>query len=549
MRAALLGIVLALLPSVRGPLGSSASADALPDARPRLVLFISVDQLRFANLVRFESLYHGGLHTLLDRGALFTNALYRHANTETGPGHAVLLSGRNGRHSGIIANEWYDAVARKMVNVVDDPAQSPVTGHGRAASPASFDGFTVGDMLKRASPGSRVVGVSLKDRAAVLMAGRRADAAYWYDTNDGTFTSSTYYMTSLPPWLTAWNAEHHADRLLGKSWTRLLPDEGAYRRLAGEDAVPGEWDGVDNVFPHRIHGGAHEAAFYDDLRRTPYGDELLLEVALGALDGHALGQRDATDLLAVSFSANDVIGHTYGPDSQEAMDEMLRLDLVLQTLLDAAEARAGQGRVLVGLSADHGSNSLTEVLVSRGQKASRVPPAVFETAVLKALSARFPGAQGLVAQFDAPNVYLDLEAVRKQGLTRQAVEAAVAQGLMSTGFLEGTYTHADLAGDPPKDDPVFFLFRNSFFAPRSPHVIGRLKDNVYVSSQKGGTGHGTQHLHDRHVPVLFMGAQVLPGRYAQPCGPEDIAPTVGRLIGLDYPLQDGERVLSEMIRK
>jgi hypothetical protein len=230
------------------------------------------------------------------------------------------------------------------------------------------------------------------------------------------------------------------------------------------------------------------------------------------------------------------------------MDVVLRLDVALGKLFEALEARVGRGRVLFALSADHGSMPLVELLHKRGEKAWRVAPAVFEQAVTQAVTAGFPKAKGLVAKVDAPNVYLDLTAIQREGLTRAAVEKVVAKGLMSTGFLEGTYVQGDFMGDPPKNDPVFALFRSSFFAPRSPHVIGRLKKYVYVSSEKGGTGHGTHHDHDRHVPILFMGPRIAPGRYPMPCGPEDIAPTLGQLLGLAYPLQDAERVLSEMIR-
>ncbi|MFI5182907.1 MAG: alkaline phosphatase family protein [Vicinamibacteria bacterium] len=172
-----------------GALGSGFSGPspdgAPPSPRPRLVLVLSIDQMRYDYLVRFAPLFKGGLKALLDQGAIFTNARYRHACTETGPGHSVILSGRSPSHSGIVANSWYDPVSKARVNVVDDPVQAPVGGEGRGASPANFLGFTLGDVLKKTSPTSRVVGVSLKDRAAILMAGRRADAAYWYETNGG----------------------------------------------------------------------------------------------------------------------------------------------------------------------------------------------------------------------------------------------------------------------------------------------------------------------------------------------------------------------------
>jgi arylsulfatase A-like enzyme len=526
----------------------AASQVVVPAApRPRLVLFVSVDQMRFDYLTRFESLYQGGFRTLLDQGAVFVNARYRHAATETGPGHSVLLSGRNARHSGIVANDWYDPLVGRFVNVVEDPVHVPLSGRGRGASPANFIGFTLGDLLKKATPGSRVIAVSMKDRSAVLLGGRRGDGAYWYDSGTGGFTTSSFYMSALPTWLETWNAARHADRFKDQPWARLLPDEALYRRLAGEDAVKTEWDGLDITFPHAHRAQPPLPAYYDGLRRMPYADELVMEAALAALDGERLGQRGETDLLAVAFSATDAIGHTYGPDSQEAMDQLLRLDRTMKKLLDGVRARVGNENVLLALSADHGSMPLVELLKARGVDAWRVPPSVLESAVQKALAARFPGATGLVAAFDGAHVYLDPRAVVRQELDLSAVERAVKEGLLSTGLVEGVYLRSDLLPDPSTDDPVLALFRNSFYEPRSPHVMARLKRFVYITSEPGGTGHGTHHDYDRHVPVVFLGAQVKPGRYLEACGPEDIAPTLGLLLGLDYPLQDAKRLLREMI--
>jgi predicted AlkP superfamily pyrophosphatase or phosphodiesterase len=534
-------VLLALWPAA----GQAPAAPAGP--QPRLVLFVSIDQMRFDYLTRFSPLYKGGFRTLLERGAVFTQAMYRHANNETGPGHAVLLSGRSGAHSGIVANEWYDAALKRVVNVVEDPAVSPVGGAGRGASPAQFIGFTVGDMLKKRTPASRIVGVSLKDRSAILMSGPRADAAYWYETAEGRFITSTYYMKEAPPWLQAWNARRVADSRAGTSWTRLLPDESVYLKYAGPDDVKGEWDNRDTVFPHRIRSAPPAVEFYDDLRRTPFADEMTLEVALEAMAAHELGADDATDMLAIGFSASDVIGHTYGPDSQEQMDQYLRLDLTVQKLLDAVERRVGLPRTLLVLSSDHGVMPLVEVLQAKGIAARRARPEELVGPVTEALRKRFPGAQGLIAQSLPPEFYLDLEAIRRHGLRREHVEAEMEKALLATGLIERVYTHARLLGEPPEDDPYFSLVRRSFFEPRSPHVIGMLKRHVYLSFRPGGTGHGTPYEHDRHVPIAFMGPAVRPGRYAQPCGPEDVAPTLAALLGLPYPRQDSERLLTEML--
>ncbi len=529
-------------------LAGNVLASEAPRERPRLVLFVSVDQMHAEYLEHFAPLFKGGFKRILDQGAVFSNAYYRHSNSETGPGHSVLLSGRHASSSGIIANEWYDPILKRWMNVVSDPVQQPLGGPGRAASPANFLAVTVGDLLKQSSPASKVVGVSLKDRSAILMSGRRADAAYWYEARAGRFITSTYYRHEVPAWLEAWNAEGRVDALYGKTWQRLLPDAAVYEKYAGPDAVEGEWDRKDTVFPHAIRGAAKSDAFYDDLRRTPFADELTLDVALRALDAYELGTDDATDVLAVGFSATDVVGHTYGPDSQEMMDQLLRLDATLGRLLDEVDKRVGPGRVLFGLSADHASMPLVEVLQAQGKPAKRVGSDDVEKPVREALARAFPGAGELVAAYDEPHIYLDLERVARAGLKRAAVEDVVRKAMLATGLVERVLTHADLMGDPPPNDPQYALFRNSFFAPRSPHLIAQLKPYVYMDDHySGGTGHGSVYDYDRHVPVVFMGAGVKPGRYAERCGPEDIAPTLSRLLGLDYALESDQRVLSEAL--
>jgi predicted AlkP superfamily pyrophosphatase or phosphodiesterase len=528
--------------------GWSAYQAPPPPTPPRLVLFISVDQMRSDFLTRFDPLFKAGFRTLRDRGAVFSNARYRHANTETGPGHAVLLSGRSPSHSGIVANEWFDAALKRELNVVEDPAVATVGGAGRGASPANFSGFTVGDMLKLRTPGSRVVGVSVKDRSAILMAGPRADAAYWFDAGARGIVSSTYYMKTAPAWLTRLNARAMPDNFGMREWTRLLPDEALYRKYAGEDAIEGEWDRVHTTFPHRARGLPPSFDFYEDFRRSPFADEMVLDLALEAMAGHQLGADEDTDLLAVGFSAADSIGHTYGPDSQEVMDHFLRLDIMIGTLLEEVDRRIGLDRVIVGLSADHGALPLVEVLQARGVPARRAHPRTLEAAVSAAMDAQFGAGHGLVARFIPPDFYLDLAAVERRGLARRDVEAVVEKALLGTGLVEKVYTHERLLGDPPAGDPFFPFIRRSFFQPRSPHLIVVLKQWVYMGVRPGGTGHGTPHEYDRHVPVVFLARGVRPGTYPAACGPEDVAPTLAALLGLEYPLQDAERVLTEMMR-
>ena len=519
-----------------------------PSPRPRLVVFVSVDQMRADYLVRFRPLFKAGLSAIAEQGAVFTNARYRHACTETGPGHSVLLSGRSPRSSGIVGNAWYDRTLRARVNVVGDPTVRVLGGAGRTASPAYFNGFTVGDMLKTRSPASKVVGVSFKDRAAILMAGKRADAAYWYEGAGGRFVTSSWYMAEAPRWLEAWNASHHPDAFEGRAWERLLPDPATYVRFAGVDEVKAEWDGVSTTFPHRVRSAPPATEFYDDLRRTPFADEVLFEFATEAMKAHDLGTDEATDILAVGFSACDSIGHTYGPDSQEQMDNLLRLDQTLGRLLSEAERRAGKGRVLVVLTADHGVMPLVETLRAKGLDARRASSEELTGPVDKALAARFPGATGLLTDPDPMEYVLDRESIARQGLKVADVEDTIRGALLSTGLIEAVYTQAQLVGPRPKDDPFFDLHQRAFFAPRSGDLIARVKKYVYLGGYVGGTGHGTPHDYDRHVPIVFLGPGIKAGPRDVEAGPEDIAWTLGRLLDLPYPQQDSVTDLLPLLK-
>jgi predicted AlkP superfamily pyrophosphatase or phosphodiesterase len=524
-----------------------ASSQTAP-APPTLVLVLSVDQMRFDYLTRFDPLYVGGLRTLLDRGAVFTDAKYRHSSNETGPGHSVILTGRHPSHSGIVANDWFDRSLGKAVNVVDDARQRPLGGAGRKASPAHMAVDTVGDLLKARNPRSRVVAVSLKDRSAILMGGRRADAAYWYETSGGNFITSTYYMRDAPRWLTNWNQRRLANGYAGRMWTRLLPDANVYERYAGQDAIEGEWDRKDTVFPHAVRGRPPQARFYDDLRRTPFADDITLDFALEAMRAHQLGEDEEVDVFAIGFSATDVVGHTYGPESHEVMDQLLRLDATLGRLFKAIDSKVGLARTVVVLTSDHGVLPLVENLQSKGMEARRTTPAVLRRAVDEALAARFRGVRNLIQYFSAPDLYLNESTMRRHGLARKDVEEAAVKGLLATGLVAKVYTHDDLKQPGPSSDVYLHLFQNSFYEPRSPHLNILVKPWVYVSTFPGGTGHGTAYDHDRHVPIAFMGPQIRAGRYARPAGPEDIAPTLAAILGIPLQPETDARLLSEMLR-
>jgi len=527
-------------------LSTVSSGQPGPPAPPKLILVVSVDQMRFDFLERFAPLYRSGLRTLLERGAVFSNAKYRHAATETGPGHSVLMTGSDPKHSGIVANEWWDPYLKRVVNVVDDPVQSPIGGSGRAASPANLLTFTVGDVLKSRNPRSHVIGVAAKDRSAVLMSGHRADAAYWFENAGGNFITSSYYMNAAPQWLDDWNRQHHADRFATKSWTRVRDDPALYEKYAGIDAIEGERDRKDITFPHAFTAKPPQDQYYIELRRSPFIDEVTLDFALEAMKRHDLGRDADTDVLTIGFAATDGIGHQWGPDSHEQMDQMLRLDLLLGRLFEQIDSSVGLDNTVIVLSADHGSRHLVEIMQMQGLAARRVAPKQIENVVVAALAKRYPGVD-LISHF-ATDIYLNEDAVRRNKLNWEEVEKTAAEAILSTGFFERVYTREDLSSTGrASDDPYLELFRKAFYQPRSPHLNVLPKQEIYVNAAAGGTGHGTAYDFDRHVPVVFMGRDIKPGRYTGESGPEDIAPTLAHVLRLEFPREEDSRPLLEML--
>ncbi len=511
---------------------------------PKLVLVLVLDQMRYDYLPRFNDLYKGGLRRMIDQGAVFTNARYRHTVTETGPGHSVILSGRHPSNSGIIANAWWDSLLHIRLNVVDDPVQTTLGGRGRGVSPVNFIGFTVGDMLKLKNPASHVVGASFKDRSAVLPAGHRGDAAYWFEA-DGNFVTSTYYMPKAPDWLGKWNAERLADTYAGKKWERLLTDETIYEKYAGRDDQRGEYDNRDIVFPHVLPGTPPAPAYYAGLRNTPFADEVLLSFVLQVMKSHSLGQDEAADILAVGFSATDTVGHRYGPQSQEIMDQLLRLDRVLDELFQNIDRTVGLANTLVVATADHGVTPLAEVLQAKGVDARRLTRADADTAIRRTLQDKYPGVPLIADLFMDVGLYLDEDVIRKNNLDLHEVEETAKKAILATGWFEAAYTKADLIDRRGARDPDFQLYVNSFFAPRSANVTFMPKKEVTFSTN--AAGHGTIHEDDRHVPIIFMGKGIKPGWYSEDCGPEDIAPTLGKILGLNYPKEFDARLLTEIL--
>ncbi|MGH9902967.1 MAG: alkaline phosphatase family protein, partial [Pyrinomonadaceae bacterium] len=437
--------------------------------RPKLVLLIVVDQFRYDYLERFGDLFAtNGIGRLTREGASWTHAHYDHLPTETAPGHATLLTGTWPGENGIIGNEWFDRDTGKRVTSVSDETVKLFGGGDKegGASPRRLLASSVGDELRLLTAGrSKVIGISLKDRSAILPAGRQGTAAYWYSTQTGRMVSSSYYFNQVPAWVARFNDARPADKFFGARWERLLP-EGEYVRRAGQDAAPWEEDASakgTHTFPHVITGRAAAPGreFYGALQSSPYANDLMVDFAKQAITNEALGADEDTDVLSVSFSANDYVGHRFGPHSHEAMDITLRVDRQIGQLLDFVEERVGLRHTIVAFTSDHGVAPVPEHASALNLPGGRVNPQDVLGAMRNAIKARFGrggGAQqdptaDYIQTFANHYVYFNPVALKRDNVSREEVERVAGEAALTvpgvgryftrTQFERGTIPPAD----------------------------------------------------------------------------------------------------------
>jgi predicted AlkP superfamily pyrophosphatase or phosphodiesterase len=513
---------------------------ALPAAQPaqtpaardlRLVLLIAVDQFRYDYLTRFRGDYTDGLKRLLTEGAVFTDASLEHYPTVTAVGHATMLTGATPSVSGIIGNDWFDRTTRASVTSVSDPTVSQLGGSGTSgASPRRLLVSTVGDEIKmssRAPKGApnapRVIGMSLKDRSAILPAGHSADASYWWDTKSGNFVTSTYYVKELPPWVKAFNDQKTPDTFAGRAWT-----------LIAKPAAP-----VKQLPPDRT------AALYDGIYASPFGNELLESFADAALTAEQLGQRGVTDLLSVSFSSNDSVGHSLGPDSPEVRDIAIKTDRAIGRLLSRVDRLVGLQHVLVALTADHGVAPVPEVARQMGLNAGRMTSNELFGPIQQALEAKY-GPGKWVASTAGSSPYLDYDLIAKVKADPAEVRQTAAAAAMAVPHVARVYTRDQLQRGEVSNDRVGQRVLRGFNPQRSGDLEILLEP--YWMRQATGTTHGTPYNYDSHIPLILMGSRIKPGEYSDHAALNDLAPTLATIAGVEIPGGSSGRVLTEALR-
>ena len=490
-----------------------------PENGPRLILLLVVDQLGSETFDRYEPLFKGGFRRLLERGAVFTQAQHAHANTVTGAGHATLATGLYPGHHGIVDNDWLDRSSGEMVYCVQD-AQDKV-------SPRRLLGPTLGDWIKARGWPSKVYGLAGKDRSAVLLAGHHADGAYWY-SKTGRFVSSSYYPERAPQWLAAFNRSGAAEAYFGQVWKPLDVDPQQLERLQIEEPPFGS---MQSGFPHALGGPAlaPDMDYYESLFTSPFLDEMLVSAAERLIEAEELGGDAYPDLLAISFSSPDAVGHNYGPDSREVLDILLRLDADLARLLDFVDAKVGLEHTVVALSSDHGVVPVPEVQQRRGKPGKRIGAA--EVACFqKAAKAAAAGA----ARWYGEGLYLDRKILEDAGLDLAAVQRQVADRLEQCPSVARVYTASELERDHDTRDPVEALFVNGHHPDRSPDLEVQFQE-FFLASRTYATSHGTPYGYDTHVPLMLYGPRVKPGHIERPVRTVDLASTLPALAGIQAP--------------
>lgn len=509
-------------------------------ARPRLVVVISYDQLRGDFPARWAKNFSDkGFNLLKNEGAVFANTYFGHAKNITGPGHSVLLTGCNPAKTGITGNNFIEDSCNCLRYCA---AGEPASEHGAAStmrSPALLAVPTLGEILLKKFPKSRTVGVALKDRAAVLMAGKQPRTVLWFEPSAGGFTTSAYY--DAPRWLESFNRRHNARKAAGWQWQATLPD-GAPDDVEFE----GNFPGGRRTFPHRIPNSTADSNFWEAFLCSPKSIELLFEAAKSAVIEEELGADDQPDVLCIGVSTTDFIGHLFGPDSRETEELYPHCDRILGDFIAFLDRRLGREQYVLTVTSDHGVAPIPEVARQYGPvplDAGRIPSAV----PIKAIRQRFDSLYGARASndpwvrfFEPPTIFLNTNAMAATGIN-PSEGAAEARNALKTipgvGYLATTEELA--AGATPDGWPPEFarLMRNDIFPGRSGHIVVFPKQYWLFGSK--ATTHGTFYDYDRFVPMMFLGGEIQQKHLDISADPADIAPTLAALLGVEMPDPDG----------
>ena len=516
--------------------------------RPKLVVGIVVDQMKMEYLYRFSNDFSSdGFQRLMNNGYVFQNVQYNYMPTYTGPGHASIYTGTTPATHGIVGNDWFSRKTGKEMYCTDDATVKTV-GDGTKAegemSPKNLLSTTITDELRLATNfRGKVIGMSLKDRGAILPAGHFANWAFWY-SKTGAFISSTFYGATLPDWVTDFNNEKHYMPYINKGWELLKPAATYDESLADDNPYEGKLNGAKPVFPYNLKE-MYEKNDAGIIRATPFGNDLLEEFAKKAIEKEALGKDENTDFLTVSFSSTDYVGHNLGPRSMELQDTYLRLDLTIADFLNYLDKTVGKGNYLVFLTADHAGAENAKFLSDNKYNVTNIEPKEIKAALKKFSTDTF--GDDVLLNYSNFNLFFNREIIKTKGLDLQKVKQAFKDFLMTQDQVKRVYTEEEILAATGNDFYLNFIAKG--YDPIQDGDLVVLDKPGYIEYGATGTSHGTAYTYDTHVPLIFYGWNIKKGETHDRKEITQIAPTLAQKLKVAFPNGTEAKVLVEILDK
>lgn len=517
--------------------------------KPKLVIGITVDQMRWDYLYRYENRFatNGGFKRLLSKGFSCENTMIPYTPTVTACGHASIYSGSIPAINGITGNSWFDNVNQQYVYCTDDSTVSPVgtTSVAGKMSPVNMLSNSICDELKLATNfRSKVIGIALKDRGGILPAGHSADAAYWYDSKSGNWITSTYYMTDLPTWVTAFNNEKYIDKYYQKGWSTMYSKESYTQSTTDENQYEVKALGTGG-FPYDLSSLVGKN--YNTILATPFGNTLTTEFAKNAIKHEKLGADSITDFLAISYSSTDYVGHSFGPNSIETEDTYLRLDKELGELFDFFDATVGKDQYLLFLSADHGAAHVPAFLKDKKIPAGNISTQFLVDTLNKQLKDKF-GKGNFVQDIINSQVVLNLPLIEANNKIKTEDVIKIILNYLST---EKSVSRAFLLDDLHNTTiniTLKSMIANGYYPARSGHIQIIFKPQWIENFEKGGTTHAVWNPYDAHIPLIWYGWNIKHGSLNRKTYMTDIAPTLAALLKIQEPNGSIGNVITELVK-
>ncbi|MGB5420472.1 alkaline phosphatase PafA [Algibacter sp.] len=510
---------------------------------PKLVVGIVVDQMRYDYLTRFNNKYgEGGFKRLINEGFNCKNHHFNYIPTKTGPGHTSIYTGTTPKYHGIIGNDWFDKALSRNVNCVEDNEVTPVgtVSNDGKKSPHRMLATTVADENRLFNQmRAKTIGISLKHRGAILSAGHTANAAYWFDyehNGEGNWITSSFYMDDLPKWVIDFNTSNAAEKYFIE-WNTLF-DINSYTE-SGSDLNTFEriFNGKEtSTFPYDLKALKTENGNFDMIAVTPFGNSLTTDFAINAIDAEALGKDEITDVLTISYSSTDKVGHDFGPNSIEVQDTYLRLDLDLERLFNALDKKVGKGEYTVFLTSDHGAPNVPNFSIS-----NKIPSGLFDESKMfdemnSFLENKFK-VSGLILSRINSQIYLNHEEINANNLDLEDVKEVLSLKLLEYRLIDKVYITSEINQFEEHDGYLETLLKNGHNQKRSGDILFVYNPEVFKDTpwNRTGTDHHSGFNYDTHVPLLFFGKGIIQGQTFKRTEVIDIAPTISALLGISFP--------------